>query len=260
MKIGTFVRATGIGLILLFAVAPILVLILAAFDEGRFFRFPPRGLSMRWFIAAFESAEYRASVTRSVVVASLATVISVGLGGLAALGLVRGRPPGQAYLEALILAPLALPLVVWAIAFLQVLSYSGLGGTLFGLILAHVIITLPIAMRVILATFTRIDPDLEAAARSLGATPVRAFLRTTLPLARGGIAGAAALSFLVSFNDVVVSTFVAGAGWVTFPVRLYAQLRGEGIDPITLAIGAMIVGVIIVGAIATELWPRRRGR
>lgn len=251
-------QGLGIGLILLFAVAPILVLILAAFDDGRFFRFPPRDLSMRWFVAAFESEEYRASVLRSVIVATLATLASVVLGGLAALGLVRGSMPGGRAIEAMILAPLALPLVVWAIALLQVYARLGVSGTLVGLVVAHVVITLPIAMRVMMATLARIDPDLEAAARSLGAPPVRAFVRTTLPLARGGIAGAAALCFLVSFNDVVVSTFVAGAGWITFPVRLYAQLRGEGVDPITLAIGAMIVAAIAMGAILAELWAWRR--
>ena len=246
--------------ILLFAVAPLPVLVLAAFDDGNFFRFPPRALSLRWFEAAWESREYRASLGRSALVATLATALAVPLGGLAALALVRGRLPARGAVEALLMAPLALPLVVWAITLLQVYAWLGVSGSLWGLVAAHVILVLPFALRLIAAALARIDPALEEAARSLGAPPVRAFARTTLPLARGGIGAAAALCFALSFNDVVVATFLAGAGWTTYPVRMYAQLRGEGVDPTTLAIGAAVVAATLATALAVELWPRRGAR
>jgi putative spermidine/putrescine transport system permease protein len=162
--------------------------------------------------------------------------------------------------EVLLLAPLTLPLVVWAIALLQIYARLGISGTLGGLILAHTVIVLPLTTRILIATLDQIDPALELAARSLGARPFAAFARTTLPLARPGLLTAAALAFIVSFNDVIVSTFIAGAGWITFPVRMYSQLRGQGVDPITLAIGAMIVAAIfIVVALgeATLKWSRR---
>ncbi len=126
--------------------------------------------------------------------------------------------------------------------------------------LAHTTITLPYTVRIMIATLSQIDPNLEAAGKSLGATPLRAFMRITLPLALPGLLTSAAFSFLVSFNDVVVSTFIAGSNWITFPVRLYSQLRGQGIDPTTLAIGAMIIGSILVVVLVGELmfkWSRR---
>jgi putative spermidine/putrescine transport system permease protein len=87
---------------------------------------------------------------------------------------------------------------------------------------------------------------------TLGATPIRAFWRVTLPLAASGLATSAALGFLVSFNDVVVSSFLAGGHTMTFQVRLYSQLRSEGVDPMTVAIGAAIVGLIVVVAVVCE--------
>lgn len=108
-----------------------------------------------------------------------------------------------------------------------------------------------------LATLSSIDPGLELAARSLGARPWRAFARITLPLALPGLATSAALSFFISFNDVIVSTFIAGSSWMTFPVRLYAQLRGQGIDPTTLAIGTMVIASILLVVALTELFSKR---
>jgi putative spermidine/putrescine transport system permease protein len=111
-----------------------------------------------------------------------------------------------------------------------------------------------------MATFERIDPSLEDAAASLGAPPWRIARRVTVPLALPGLLTSIAFSFLISFNDVIVSTFIAGARWITFPVRVYSQLRSQGVDPITLAIGAVIVIAILVIAVVGELtlkWSRQ---
>jgi putative spermidine/putrescine transport system permease protein len=250
----------GASVTLVFLMAPILVVIFSAFDDGKFFRFPPRELSLRWFEAAFASAEYRRSLLNSAIVATTATLISTAIGLMAAVGITRGDLRARPAIEILLLAPLTLPLVVWGIGLLQVYARLGVSGSIGGLILAHAVITLPLSVRILIATLSQIDPNLELAARSLGARPMRAFARTTLRLALPGVFTAGALSFIVSFNEVIVSTFIAGAGWITFPVRMYSQLRGQGVDPITLAIGAMIVAAIfIVVAIgeATFRWSRR---
>ncbi|WP_424930350.1 ABC transporter permease [Amaricoccus tamworthensis] len=236
------------------------MLVFSSFDDGKFFRFPPREFSMRWFEAAFASVEYRSSLLNSAVVAVVATLISVVLGTAAALGLQRTALRSRAALEMVLLAPLTLPLVIWAIALLQIYSWLGVGGTFWGLALAHATFTLPFSVRVMLATLSAIEPGLELAARSLGARPWRAFARITLPLALPGIATSAALSFFISFNDVIVSTFIAGSSWMTFPVRLYSQLRGQGIDPTTLAIGTMIIASILIVVALTELFNRKASR
>jgi putative spermidine/putrescine transport system permease protein len=245
------------ALVVLFTVAPLLVLMLSAFDDGKFFRFPPKDLSLRWFRAALDSGEFRSSLWNSTVIAALATLLSVGFGTAAAVGLLRGPLKNRRTLELVLLAPLTLPLVIWAIALLQIYARIGVGGSLGGLVLAHATFTLPFSVRIMLATLSTIDPGLELAALSLGARPVTAFRRITLPLALPGLASSAALSFFVSFNDVIVSTFIAGSSWITFPVRLYSQLRGQGIDPTTLAIGTVIIFSILIVVGLTEAFSRR---
>ena len=232
--------------VLLFILAPILVLIFSAFDGGNIFRFPPRSYSLRWFEAAFNHPEYRSSLWISTLLGLISTGITVALASFAAFGLVRGNPRYRFVIEVLLLAPLTLPLVVWAIALLSIYAELGMNGTLLGLVLAHVTITMPFAARIMIATFKEIDPKLEAAAKSLGASPMMVLRRITLPLALPGLLSSTAIAFLVSFNDVVVTTLIAGAGWITFPVRTFSRLRTEGIDPTTIAIGAMIVAFTIV--------------
>ncbi|MCX5495325.1 ABC transporter permease [Kaistia dalseonensis] len=235
-----------------FLLAPILVLILASFNDAKFFRFPPQSFSLHWYEAAAASGEYRSALASSSIIALIAGTLSILVGSLAAFALVRFDMPGKRWIEAILLAPLVLPLIVWAIALLQIYAWLGMSGTLVGLVLAHAVITVPYTVRIMVSTFERIDPVLESAAASLGATPFAVARRVIIPLAMPGLVTSAAFSLLISFNDVIVSSLIAGARWITFPVRLYAQLRSEGVDPITLAIGATIIAVILIAAIVGE--------
>jgi putative spermidine/putrescine transport system permease protein len=190
----------------------------------------------------------------------LAGFIAVLFGAMAAFALVRYKPAGGRIVEAILMTPLVLPLIVWAIALLQIYSKLGMSGTLPALVLAHAVITMPFSVRIMVSTFADLDPLLEQAAATLGASPGRVVRRITLPLAMPGLVSSAAFSVLISFNDVIVSSLIAGARWITFPVRLYAQLRSQGIDPITLAIGSAIVAFILVAALIGEFmfkWSRR---
>ncbi|AQZ52184.1 MAG: ABC transporter permease [Martelella sp.] len=243
-----------------FLLAPIAVLIFASFDDASFFRFPPNSYSLRWYEAAIESREYRSALSVSLLVAVLAGFIAVLFGAMAAFALVRYKPAGGRIVEAILMTPLVLPLIVWAIALLQIYSKLGMSGTLPALVLAHAVITMPFSVRIMVSTFADLDPLLEQAAATLGASPGRVVRRITLPLAMPGLVSSAAFSVLISFNDVIVSSLIAGARWITFPVRLYAQLRSQGIDPITLAIGSAIVAFILVAALIGEFmfkWSRR---
>lgn len=243
-----------------FLLAPIAVLVFASFDDASFFRFPPNSYSLRWYEAALESREYRSALSVSVLVALLAGFIAVLFGAMAAFALVRYKPAGGRLAEAILMTPLVLPLIVWAIALLQIYSRLGMSGTLPALVLAHAVITMPFSVRIMVSTFADLDPLLEQAAATLGASPGRVVRRITLPLAMPGLVSSAAFSVLISFNDVIVSSLIAGARWITFPVRLYAQLRSQGIDPITLAIGSAIVAFILVAALIGEFmfkWSRR---
>jgi putative spermidine/putrescine transport system permease protein len=235
-----------------FLLAPIVVLVFSSFDTAPYFSFPPRGYSLRWYVAAWHSAEYQDALRVSLILAAGATLVAVPAGTAAAYALARGHWRGRGLVEALLLSPLALPLIVWAIALMQIYARIGLSGSMLGLLLAHIVIVLPFPTRIMLASFARIDPALEQAARTLGAPPLRAFLRVALPLAAPGGVISIAFAFLTSFNDVVVSSFIAGARSLTFQVRLYSQLRSQGVDPITLAIGAVLATAIVLAALVGE--------
>ncbi|MEO1989160.1 MAG: ABC transporter permease [Martelella sp.] len=253
-------RFVGTVLAFVFLLAPIAVLIFASFDDASFFRFPPNSYSLRWYEAAMASREYKSTLSVSLLVAVLAGFIAVLFGAMAAFALVRYKPAGGRVVEAILMTPLVLPLIVWAIALLQIYSKLGMSGTLPALVLAHAVITMPFSVRIMVSTFADLDPLLEQAAATLGASPGRVVRRITLPLAMPGLVSSAAFSVLISFNDVIVSSLIAGARWITFPVRLYAQLRSQGIDPITLAIGSAIVAFILVAALIGEFmfkWSRR---
>ncbi|SNY93584.1 putative spermidine/putrescine transport system permease protein [Cohaesibacter sp. ES.047] len=258
--VGASARFVWTILTFVFLLAPIGVLVFASFDDASFFRFPPRDYSLRWYEAVLESREYKSALSVSLIVAVLSGFLSVGLGALAAFSLARYKPKGAKVIEAMLMAPLVLPLIVWAIALLQIYSKLGMSGTLPALVLAHAVITMPFTIRIMIATFADLDPLLEQAAASLGASPIRVIQRVTLPLAMPGLISSAAFSLLISFNDVIVSALIAGARWMTFPVRVYAELRGQGIDPITLAIGAAIIAFILIAALVGEFlfkWSRR---
>jgi putative spermidine/putrescine transport system permease protein len=250
------------AIVLAYAVmlAPIVVVVFSSFSAAESFRFPPREYSLVWYEEAFRSVEYAGALRVSAIVGGFATLISVTLGSLAAYALVRCRFPGRATIEAVLLSPLALPHIVWAIALLQIYSWIRISGSIEGLILAHATLTLPFTVRIMTANFAQIDPSLEAAAASLGASPWRVARHVTLPLTLPALLTSALFTFLTSLNEVTVSAFIAGSRYLTFPVRVYAEMRSEGIDPVTIAISALIVLLIFVLGVAGERffkWSRR---
>ncbi len=158
----------------------------------------------------------------SVEVALPATLMTTALGLPAAVGIVRYRFPGRELVNAFVLSPLVLPSVVIGIAMLQFYNQISVGATFAGLVLGHVVITLPYAVRLIAAGMTGLDPNAERAAQSLGASPISAFCRVTLPVVFPAILAGAVFAFITSFDDVSISLFLATPRMVTLPVRIFA--------------------------------------
>lgn len=239
---------------------PIAVIFFSSFSDSEVFRFPPTGYSLRWYAAAFESSEYRNALRVSLVVGILSTVIALGAGSLAARALSSGSFPGRDVATSILLAPLALPHIVWAIGLLQIYAFFGIGGSLLGLVLAHSTLALPFAVRIMLSTFAQVDRTLEEAAMSLGAPPASVFRHVTLPMIWSGLLTSTLFVFLTSFNEITVTALIAGSRTLTYPVRLYSELRSQGIDPTTVAISAMLVVAIVAFALLSERffqWSKR---
>lgn len=233
----------GLGLTgLLYLLLPTLIIVLASFTASEHIAFPPQGLSLRWFVRLWEIPEVRVSAWRSLLVALGATAVSIGLGVAAAFPLVRSSFPGREALNAFLMSPLILPSLVYGLAALMFVSAVGVPLSIPVLVLSHVAIIVPYVIRTTAASLVLLDPDLEEAARSLGANTWQTFLRVILPNLLPGIATGGAFAFISSFDNLTVSLFLAGPRVETLPIRLFAMINFD-LDPAAAAISAVLVVV-----------------
>jgi putative spermidine/putrescine transport system permease protein len=242
---------------------PIAVLVVFSFSADSSFVFPPSGLSMRWFAYLSERDELVTAALISAGIAALAAMASVVLGVLASIALVRERLPGKALVEGLLMSPLTLPGIITGVAFLQFVSLIGLRASFWRLVLAHVVICTPYAIRSITANLYGIDPSLEEASQVLGASRWRTFRRIVLPLMKPGIIAAFIFSFITSFDNVVVSMFLISGDTVTLPVRILTYVEWQ-FDPSIAAISTILTALtttlVMVAAYAGERDSRSRDR
>ena len=244
-------------LILLFVLAPIFVLVISSFNESRYFEFPPTGFTLEWYQAFINSKEYQQAIMISVRVAFSATVLALMAGIPAAFALDRYQFRGNSFMQSVFLSPLLLPQIIWALGLIQFYSLIRIGGrnilgTFISIVLAHTVIIIPYVIRMVLSSLHYVEADLENAAMSLGAKPLRTFAEITVPIILPGILVSAVFGFMVSFTDVVVSSFVAGTRYITYPVRMYSEIRTEGLDPLAVTVSAFVVVFIVIIAMIGE--------
>lgn len=239
------------GLMFLFLLAPLLVVVPISFSGDNFMTFPPSSLSFKWYAAIFSDASMTRAFTMSLLLALVVTAISLVVGLAGAYALVRLRPPGAEALASLFAAPLLLPAIVLGLAMLLVLAPMGLLGTFQGLVAAHLVITLPYAVRVLSTALSNLPPAVEEAASTLGASPLIVFRRVTLPMMRSGLVSASALCFLVSFDEVVLSLFMTGPRLQTLPVAMYNHVDQQA-DPLAAAISVLLVVMTLVVVVIVD--------
>lgn len=214
------------GLILIFLMAPIVVVVLASFNSGNFLTFPPEGLSFRWFLVFIENDVFRRAILFSAILATVATAISLVLGTAAALYYVRHAGRDREAVHLAILLPLILPEILTAIALLFFFYEVGVGTKYYiALLTGHVLMTLPFVFMNVVTSLQGMDGVTELAARSLGASRWTAFRRITLPLAKPGIISGGLFAFIISFDAFGVSFMLKGPGTAPLPVQLYDYLR-----------------------------------
>ncbi len=245
------------ALVLLFVLTPIFVLVISSFNQSRYFEFPPTGFTLEWYKAFYASKEYQKALLISLRVALTAAGLGLLAGVPAAFALDRYKFRGNAFMQSLFLSPLMLPQIIWALGLIQFFSMVQIGGrsilgSFAGIVLAHSVIILPYVIRMVLTSLKYVEVDLESAAMSLGAKPIRTFLEVTVPIILPGVLVSAVFGFMVSFTDVVVSSFVAGTRYITFPVRMYSEIRTEGLDPLAVTVSAFVVIFIVIIAMIGE--------
>lgn len=233
--------------------APVLIVIVISFSSDSFIVFPPSGASLQWYGRLLANETLMRGLRLSAVIAAIVAVLSLVVGVPAAYALARIRLPAVAALKAFFLAPLLLPTLVIGLALLMALQPLRLTATLTGLVLGHMVVTVPFVIRLMVTTFSTLPDDVEAAASSLGASPWRVFRRITLPLALPGLAASAFLAFLLSFDETVISLFLSGPRASTLPVEMVRYVEGRT-DPMVAALSTLlIVGTLVVILVVERL-------
>ena len=265
LPLGRYAYLGFCALVLLFLVAPILVIVPLSFNAEPYFtftegmlRFDGEAYSLRWYRQIVENEEWRRSLVNSLVIGVSATALATVLGTLAALGLANSHMPARRLVTGLLISPMVTPVIISAAGMFFFYSTIGLGQTHLGLILAHATLGVPFVVITVTATLASFDTNLTRAAASLGASPVQAFRKVQLPLIAPGVLSGALFAFATSFDEVVVVLFMAGVEQRTIPRQMWAGIREE-ISPAILAVATFLIAFAVLLLFAVE-WLRRRSR
>jgi putative spermidine/putrescine transport system permease protein len=244
------------GLVLLYLVLPILAIVPLSFSDSSFLAYPVTGFSLRWYQNLFEAEEWMRAAKNSFIVAPAATVIATVLGTLAATGLAQAEFRGKAVLMAVLISPMVVPVIVVGVGMYLFFAPLGLSDSYAALILAHAALGAPFVVTTVLATLQGFNHNLTRASQSLGASRFTTFRRITLPLIAPGVVSGALFAFATSFDEVVVTLFLAGAGQVTLPRQMFTGIR-ENISP-TIAALATILIIFSTSLLLALEWLRGR--
>jgi len=251
------------GTIFIFLITPILVVMPLSFNAQDFFtftpemlRFDPAGYSLKHYEDFFTSSGWQQALRNSLSIAPMATILSVGFGTLAAIGLSQPHVPFRRAIMAILISPMIVPLIISAAGMYFFYSRVGLQGTYMGVVLAHAALGIPFVIITVTATLVGFDRSLTRAAANMGADPLTTFFRVQMPLILPGVISGGLFAFITSFDEVVVVLFVGSANQQTLPWRMFTGLR-EQISPTILAVATILV-VISICLLTTLEYLRRR--
>ena len=246
---------------LAFIVLPIVLVLWLSFFSNEILALPPDGYSLRWYGALAQQPQFLSGFWTSLYVALLATAAGLLVTIPASFALVRARFPGREAILNLLMSPLIVPGIVigggvyMAFGEGEIQTELPLVGSAIGLAIAHVLITIPWSMRLVTASLTGVNTAIEEAALSLGARPIVAAWKVTIPLIWPGVVAAALFSFVVSFGNLEISLFLVAPGQTTLPIAILQYLQWK-IDPVVAAISAIQIVVIGAGLLITDRFVR----
>jgi len=240
--------------------APIAVLILFSFNSSRR-NFIWQGFTLNWYPTLFADRELLAALWVTIQVALISVVVTTFLGTLLGLGLARMKQGRQAAVsDTLILLPMVTPEIVTGISLLLFFALVfGANGSILQIAVAHIAFSISYVAVIVRSRAVSLDPRMEEAARDLGASPREAFVHVTLPLIASAVAAGALMSFALSFDDLIITSFNAGVGSSTLPLYIYSRIK-FGVTPEINAISAIVVTVTAAGILAGTLYSSRRNR
>jgi spermidine/putrescine transport system permease protein len=244
-------------LMFVYLYAPIVVMVLLAFNDSDLAVLPLQGVTLRWFAKIFRDEHLMEGLRNSIMVAVVAVAIAVPLGLILSYALVRtARGRAAAALGAVVSAPMQTPKIVLATLLLLLFSLAGIRPSLVTVTLSHVVLILPFVTLIIAARLRGIDPSMEEAAADLGASALRTWLSVLLPLLAPAVVAATLIAFTISFDEMVVSYFTIGTE-STLPVVIWSMVS-YGYSQEINAIGAVIIGTTLVLIAAAQVLQRNQ--
>lgn len=249
---------SAVAILLAFLVLPILSIIPSAFSDASYLRLPPENYSTRWFTVFFADQGWSLSLLNSMRIAIMTTILSVFIGTLAALGIQSMQGGMGWFFRALFLAPMIVPVIVTAVALYFMGLKVGLVGTEFGLVLGHSLLCIPFVVINVGISLRSIDPTWLRAAEGLGASGPTVFKTVVLPNIFPGVLGGSVFSFITSFDEVVISIFMAGYSNKTLPVKMWEEIRLE-ITPV-VSVGAILMIALTLIPFLLDILTKKRSK
>lgn len=256
--LGLTISWAALGFAIVFLLAPIAIVVAVSFSPSAIFSFPPEGVSWRWYQAVGRSETLLSSVWLSVQIASLSTCVSLLLGTLCSIAIVRGYVPGGAAIATFMASPLMLPGLVFGIAFLQSARAFGLWDSYTSLLVAHVVITMPFVMRTVLASLSLFDFAMMDAARTLGCSYAAALRKVLVPNILPGFVSGALFAFIASFDNYPVSIFLTDVRTKTLPIQMLNQVEMSPDPTVAAASSLLILATIVALFVCDRLVGLRR--
>ena len=244
------------ALVFAFLVLPSLLTIPMSISNTRYLVFPPKGFTLAWYDSFLSQEEWVKPILFSLRVAVLTTVVSLIIGIMASLALVRGSLPCKNLFGLFVISPIMIPVIIIAFAVYGIYAKLHLIGSTMGIVMAHTILSTPFVILVINANLYRFDTSLEMAARNLGANAINTFRHVTLPLIKPGIIAAAVFAFITSLDELVLSMFLLGTRRITLPMKIFSQIQFR-VDPVVAA--ASTVFIVVAFAVVIVLGLMRGG-
>ncbi|MFS2224240.1 ABC transporter permease [Pantoea sp. B65] len=239
------------ALMMIFIITPIVLIVVISFSDGYFVSFPPSGFTLEWYSKVLANSEFTGALLFSTLLSIGTTLLSLLLGVPAAFALVRGNLPFASVCKGLLLSPLIFPVLITGLALLQLFSGYGWSNVKLNLLLAHTVVTTPYVVRTVLTSLELVNPSLEEAARTLGASRWATFRQVIFPQIVPGVTSGAIFCFMVSFDNYPVSMWLADSQNTPVPVVLYRQI-GTVFDPSVATMSTLIIVLATIVVLALE--------
>jgi putative spermidine/putrescine transport system permease protein len=248
IKLGSRLWLYVISSIILFLlIVPSLIVIPMSFSDSQYLEFPPKNFSLRWYENYFFSwkvengfNDWMAATRTSLLVAVLTIFVATPIGTLAAYGLTNSSARIRSILFPIMISPMMVPIILVAIGLFYFYVQFNMVNSIPGLVLGHSLVAMPLVLIIVLSALKNYDMNQEKVARSLGASRTRAFIEITLPQIKFSLVSAGLISFLTSFDEIIISLFVAGGDNSTITRSMFLALRDQ-IDPTIAAISTILI-------------------